>query len=62
MLGVPTGDCCGGEWTHGASYLGPEYAGVRLDVGGEDPLPFVSPAGGGVLPEEQAAELTCWVG
>src|SRR5579859_152830 len=32
VLGVPTGDCCGGAWTHGAGYLGPEYAGVRLNV------------------------------
>jgi hypothetical protein len=41
VLGEPTGDCCGGEWTHGAAYLGPEYAGVRINVGGKDPLPFV---------------------
>src|SRR3954471_5846864 len=25
VLGTPTGDCCGGAWTHGAGYLGPEY-------------------------------------
>lgn len=58
VLGTPTGDCCGGEWTHGAGYLGPEYAGVRLDVGGEPPLPFVSPAKSGVQPDEQAAEFS----
>jgi hypothetical protein len=58
VLGVPTGDCCGGEWTHGAGYLGPEYAGVRLNVGGAEPLPFVKPAGEGVLPEEQLAEFS----
>jgi hypothetical protein len=58
VLGVPTGDCCGGEWTHGAGYLGPEHAGVRLDVGSAEPLPFVKPAGEGVLPEEQAAEFS----
>ena len=23
VLGVPTGDCCGGAFTHGAAYLGP---------------------------------------
>lgn len=57
VLGVPTGDCCGGEWTHGAGYLGPEYAGVRLSIGAE-PLPFVKPAGEGVLLEEQAAEFS----
>src|SRR5438067_10313508 len=43
VLGVPTGDCCGGEWTHGAGYLGPEHGGVRLNVGAKEPLPFVSP-------------------
>lgn len=58
VLGEPTGDCCGGEWTHGAGYLGPEHAGVRLNVGSATPLPFVSPAGKGVLPEEQAAEFS----
>jgi hypothetical protein len=57
VLGEPTGDCCGGEWTHGSGYLGPEHAGVRLNVGAS-PLPFVSPAGGNVLPEEQAAEFS----
>ncbi len=57
VLGEPTGDCCGGEWTHGAGYLGPEYAGVRLNVGGAA-LPFVAPAGSGILPEEQAAEFS----
>lgn len=41
VLGTPTGDCCGGAWTHGAGYLGPEYAGVRLEVGTGSPLPFV---------------------
>ncbi len=54
VLGVPTGDCCGGEWTHGAGYLGPEYAGVRLAVGGPDPLPFVRPAAGERRDEQEA--------
>lgn len=58
VLGEPTGDCCGGSWTHGAGYLGPEFAGVRMTTEGQTPLPFVSPAGGGVLPEEQAAEFS----
>ena len=57
VLGVPTGDCCGGEWTHGAAYLGPEHAGVRLDVAGKEPLPFVAPAGG-VSRDDQEAELS----
>ncbi|MCI0682092.1 MAG: DUF1501 domain-containing protein [Gemmataceae bacterium] len=56
VLGTPTGDCCGGSWTHGAAYLGAEHAGVRLNVGAANPLPFVRPAAG-LQPEEQAAEL-----
>jgi hypothetical protein len=56
VLGTPTGDCCGGEWTHGAAYLGPEFGGVRLNVGAKEPLPFVTPAGG-VKREEQEAEF-----
>lgn len=44
VLGVPPGDCCGGEWAHGAAYLGPEYDGVRLALDGPSPLPF------GILP------------
>lgn len=58
VLGVPTGDCCGGEWTHGAGYLGPQYAGVRLNVGEANPLPYVTPPNGQVLPEEQAGEFS----
>jgi hypothetical protein len=56
VLGTPTGDCCGGEWTHGAGYLGPEHAGVRLHVGAKEPLPFVAPAGG-LTRQEQEAEF-----
>lgn len=43
VLGTPTGDCCGGSWTHGAAYLGPEHAGVRLNVDPKKPLPFLAP-------------------
>jgi Protein of unknown function (DUF1501) len=57
VLGEPTGDCCGGEWTHGAAYLGPEHAGVRLNVAGKEPLPFVTPALGAKR-DEQEAELS----
>lgn len=56
VLGTPTGDCCGGTWTHGAAYLGPEHAGVRLNVGSSNPLPFVN-RGAGLEREEQEAEL-----
>jgi hypothetical protein len=57
VLGEPTGDCCGGSWTHGAAYLGPEYAGVRLNPEAAEPLPFVAP-GSGMTAEEQAAEFS----
>jgi hypothetical protein len=57
VLGEPTGDCCGGSWTHGAAYLGPEHAGVRLNVGAKEPLPFVSPAAG-MSREQQEAEFS----
>lgn len=57
VLGVPTGDCCGGAWTHGAAYLGPEHGGVRLVVDPKNPLPFITPAGG-ITPEEQVANLS----
>jgi hypothetical protein len=58
VLGVPTGDCCGGAFTHGAAYLGPEYAGVRLNVDPKKPLPFISPAGGQITHEEQIENLS----
>jgi hypothetical protein len=57
VLGTPTGDCCGGAWTHGAGYLGPEHAGVRLGVGSASPLPFVRRLPG-VTAEEQEANLS----
>jgi hypothetical protein len=43
VLGSPPGDCCGGIATHGASYLGPEHAGVPLAVDPKNPLPFGTP-------------------
>ncbi|MBI4659401.1 MAG: DUF1501 domain-containing protein [Verrucomicrobia bacterium] len=58
VLGVPTGDCCGGAFTHGAAYLGPEHAGMRLNVDPKKPLPFISPAAGSITTEEQLANLS----
>ena len=57
VLGVPTGDCCGGAFTHGAAYLGPEYGGVRLNVDAKKPLAFIKPPDG-VSQEEQADNLS----
>ena len=58
VLGVPTGDCCGGAFTHGAAYLGPQYGGVRLTVDPQKPLPFMTPAGGAITPEEQRGNFS----
>jgi hypothetical protein len=43
VLGSPPGDCCGGVGAHGAGYLGPEHAGVRLTIDPANPLPFGTP-------------------
>jgi len=56
VLGTPTGDCCGGAWTHGGAYLGPAHAGVRLAVDPKHPLPYLSPAES-MTREEQAANF-----
>lgn len=58
VLGVPTGDCCGGAFTHGASYLGPRYGGVRLGTDPRNPLPFIHPPEGTLTTEEQTANLS----
>ncbi len=56
VLGVPPGDCCGGNWAHGSAYLGPEYAGVRINTDGAEPLPFGKRPKGKSL-EEQTEEF-----
>jgi hypothetical protein len=58
VLGKPTGDCCGGTWTYGAGYLGPQHGGVRLEVDPKKPLPFLSPADPATTLEEQQANLS----
>ena len=55
VLGSPPGDCCGGVATHGASYLGPEHAGVRLSVDPHNPLAFGTP-GATVTREERRGQ------
>ncbi|MDX1944726.1 MAG: DUF1501 domain-containing protein [Pirellulaceae bacterium] len=42
VLGGGVSECCGGEWAHGGGYLGPTYAGVRLN--GRTGLPYLSPS------------------
>jgi len=56
VMGQPLADCCGGVNGHGAHYLGPEHAGVRMNADPGNPLPFASP-GPGKFREEQAAEF-----
>jgi hypothetical protein len=56
VLGTPLADCCGGAGGHGASYLGPQHAGVQMGVDPRTALPFSSP-GSDVYREEQAAEF-----
>ena len=57
VLGTPTGDCCGGNMTFGASYLGPEHAGVQLGTDPTKPLPFIAPPKDSMTPEEQLESL-----
>jgi hypothetical protein len=56
VLGTPLADCCAGVNGHGAHYLGPEHAGVRLNVDPKNPLPFAAP-GPDKFREEQKAEF-----
>jgi hypothetical protein len=58
VLGAPTGDCCGGAFTHGASYLGPEHSGVKLNVDPQKPLPFIHPSDAAITAEEQIQNLS----
>jgi len=58
VLGVPTGDCCGGAFTHGGAYLGPEYGGVRLNVDPKKPLPFIAPSDSSITTAEQLENLS----
>ena len=58
VLGQPTGDCCGGAWTHGAAYLGPQYSGVRLATDPKHPLPYIAAPENGTTREEQEANFS----
>ena len=56
VMGLGPGDCCGGDGTHGASYLGPEHAGIDLRIDPKNPLPFGTP-GSTVTQEERRSQL-----
>jgi hypothetical protein len=58
VIGEPSADCCGGVWTHGAAYLGPQYSGVRLNTDPAKPLAFIKPADPTMTPEEQEANFS----
>jgi hypothetical protein len=58
VLGKPVADCCGGSWSYGGGYLGPQYSGVKLEVDPKAPLPFLSPADAKTTIEEQTANLS----
>jgi hypothetical protein len=58
VLGVPTGDCCGGAFTHGAAYLGAEFSGVRLNVDSKNPMPFINASEGKITQAEQLENLS----
>jgi hypothetical protein len=57
VMGNSIGGCCGGEFGHGASYLGPQYAGVKMSSDPQNPLDFVKPFGKGMTSREQKAQL-----
>jgi hypothetical protein len=58
VLGEPTGDCCGGAWTYGGGYLGPEYAGVRLSLDRKEPIPFINSADKVMSRDEQESAFS----
>lgn len=53
VIGEPSAPCCGATWVHGSGYLGPEYAGVRIEVDPKNPLAFIHPADKTMSREEQ---------
>jgi len=56
VMGTPLADCCGGQGSFSANYLGPEHSGVRLKVDPKLPLPYATSATG-VSKKEQKAQF-----
>jgi hypothetical protein len=57
VLGKPLADCCGGQFGHGANYLGPEYSGVPLAADQPDPLPFLPAKGADPTKQREQFDL-----
>ena len=56
VLGQSPADCCGGREAHRASYLGPQYDGIPLNVDPANSTPYIVPERG-VFVEEQKAQF-----
>lgn len=56
VMGQPLADCCGGREAHRANYLGPQYDGIPLKIGGAETMPYIAP-GKGVSAAEQRQQL-----
>ena len=56
VMGQPLADCCGGREAHRANYLGPQYDGIPLKIGGKETMPYIAP-GKGVSAAEQRQQL-----
>jgi hypothetical protein len=56
VMGDPVADCCGGQETHRANYLGPQHDAVPLVADPANPLAYGRPTAG-VYREEQQGEF-----
>jgi hypothetical protein len=54
VLGGQLADCCGGNYSHWGDYLGPEHAGVKINIDPKNPLPFASPGASMYVQEQRA--------
>jgi hypothetical protein len=57
VLGKPLADCCGGQFGHGGSYLGPEYNGIPLAADQAEPLQFLPAKGSDPAKQREQFDL-----